>query len=103
MRNKMKVEYLASSMIIYIERETLVMIQLLKIFKSLKEWRTTLSLKVIFAFFNILLLMINFMFQLYIYYCHIFFEFYYHMCLFWIDKIIKGNENFYLIKKIIYK
>jgi len=37
MRNKMKVEYLASSMIIYIERETLVMIQLLKIFKSLKE------------------------------------------------------------------
>ena len=69
-------------------------------FKSLKECRETFNTltKGNFCFFNILLLIINFMFHFHIYIIVMFFGLYYHVYLFSVEKMITGNENFDLIR-----
>jgi len=73
LRNKMEAEFLASTMIIYIERDIATSFSsdsIIKDFKSLKERKGALWIKVT-LFFYILLLMINFMLLFHIYYCYI--------------------------------
>jgi len=71
----LEAEFLASTMIIYIERDIATSFRsdsIIEDFKSLKERKGALWLKVTFVFvFYILLLMINFMLLFHIYYCYI--------------------------------
>jgi len=54
-------------------------------------------------FFNILLLIINFMFHFHIYYFHIMLDFTIICILYWVEKMTRENEYFFLLEKIIYK